>query len=770
MLLFFLVVIAFVVLFTLLLVGSATFTHSTQQLLTQTRTSASVVEDKLNNHAQLLLRAADNLSGNYTIKQYIAAKDDPDSLAVAMRNQQQRIDADMFMVLDQSMHRLTSTSDLAPVPANLNGFLEQGLSWYDGADGVYLMKGVPVKFVERSRRTDAWVFLGYDGKKLINENIAKLTELDVSLLIPDREAPLLSSTLPTALSNAFFNLTLNYTPGLHTATLEDANYIYTSKQVGFAGSDPVYIVLATLEDKAYLSYNSMQLQLVGLLLLAGFVSLLGALMLSRGITGPLNKLAVAANSIRMGKHVTHFPESSTAEVDALSLAINDMQTGIQVREKQINQLAYYDDLTGLPNRNQFITQLEATLKDNPCGTVAVLMLDIDRFKDINDTVGHDTGDLLIQHIAKRLNSINEMTGFLARLGGDEFGFIVTCLPQAELESVVNKVAAVFDHPFNIEGLILEISCSIGASQHPQDGETAQGLMQCADIALYHCKDSHQSFALYSAQLNKHSVQRLNLMSELKSALQAGQLQYYYQPKLDIASNTFTSVECLMRWIHPEHGFISPDDFIPLAEQTGAIRNVTNWGLRTALKQQKAWREKGHNISVAVNISAVDLIDMTLPTLVSNLLSKYNSDAKYLTLEVTESAIMHDPENALRALNALKRMGIKLSIDDFGTGYSSMAQLKDMPVHELKIDKAFVLSLASSNDDKTLVNTIVSLAKNLHLEVVAEGVEDKASLDYLREVGCTRAQGYYMSRPLPAEQFDEWLTTAATPSIVEGAVQ
>ena len=385
------------------------------------------------------------------------------------------------------------------------------------------------------------------------------------------------------------------------------------------------------------------------------------------------------------------------------------------------------------------------------------MLDIDRFKDINDTVGHETGDLLIQQIAKRIAAFDEVPAFLARLGGDEFGMVLKFEGNQNLESLVHRIACIFDQPFSISGLVLDVDCSIGASVFPDDAATSSGLMQCADIALYSCKGTHHHYAIYKPELNKHSVQRLNLMSELKGALQEGQLQLYYQPKLSLQAQKITSVECLIRWIHPEHGFIPPDEFIPLAEQTGAIRHVTHWGLRTALQQQKQWRQQGHNLTVAVNISAIDLIDMALPTFVSNLLSEFGSEPDMLTLEVTESAIMADPESALSALNTLKRMGIKLSIDDFGTGYSSMAQLKGMPVHELKIDKAFVLELAKSQDDKVMVNTMVSLAKNLSLETVAEGVEDEETLDYLREIGCTKAQGFHLSRPLPADQFDEWLT-------------
>ncbi|MBU3023470.1 EAL domain-containing protein [Aestuariibacter sp. A3R04] len=768
--LFFLVLIISVVALTLLLVRSATYSHSTSQLLAQIITSERVIEDKLNNHAELLLRATDNLSGNFTIKQYIAAaNDDRASLDVAMQNQQARISADIYFVLDKEKNVVAASSATLDPPANITPFITPGISWLSLPEGVFLVKGVPVKFVERSRNTDAWVFLGYRADSLINSDIGRLTDLDVNLILPS-ENRMLGSTLPPRLAAAF----LHSTPAekmsaneLHRTTLEGVDYLYTLKPIGRLASDDVELVMLTPQDKAYLSYNSMLGQLIGLLLVAGTISLAGGVFLSKGVTGPLNKLAKAANKIRQGSHVAKFPASSTLEVDALSLALSDMQDGIESREKQIQHLAYFDDLTGLPNRNQFVTYLNKAIANQENNTVMVLMMDIDRFKEINDTVGHETGDVLLKHIAKRIQQQDSLPGLLARLGGDEYGMVITVNNDNDVEPLIGQVVAAFDQPFNIDGLVLDIDCSIGAACFPADATTPQGLMQCADIALYSCKDGHHNFARYSASLNKYSVQRLNLMSELKSALQEGQLQYYYQPKLQIDTLSITSVECLMRWIHPVHGFIPPDEFIPLAEQTGAIRHVTNWGLRTALSRQQQWREQGHNISVAVNISAVDLIDMTLPTLVSDLLSEFNAEPEYLTLEVTESAIMSDPQNALRALNALKRMGIKLSIDDFGTGYSSMAQLKDMPVHELKIDKAFVLALATNNDDKTIVNTMVSLAKNLGLEVVAEGVEDGASLQYLRSVGCTKAQGYFIAKPLPEQAFSDWLRAFTPDCLDEG---
>lgn len=769
MLLFFLFVIAFIVLITLQIVRSATYSHSTAQLQEQSEISASVVKDKIENQADLLLKAADNISKNFTIKKYIAgAADDVQSLSVAMVNQQKRIKADIFLVLDANSNLLVQSGNREFSGIKPESFAQAGISWLALEEQVYLVKSAPVKFVENSRRTaaNAWILLGYSAKKLINQELRRFTDKEIALLAPYENKRILGTTLSDSLSSELVKEEISLDKSLHEIDLANERYIYTSDGLGMLNEQPVYVILVTLQDKAYLSYNSLLLQLIGLLVVAAVLASIAAVLLSRGISGPLNRLVNAANKISQGQYVNALPASSTIEVDELSVAINDMQQGIQQREKQINHLAYFDDLTKLPNRNQFSRHLTEMISHPDNKHVVVLMLDIDRFKDINDTVGHDTGDHLLQLIAKRLSTFEESPAFFARLGGDEFGIVMNVQNEHAVDSAVQCIARIFEQPFNIDGLVLDIDCSIGASVFPKDAISSQGLMQCADIALYSCKGTHFDFALYDKSLNKHSVQRLNLMSELKGALSEGQLQLYYQPKLLIAENRIASVECLIRWIHPEHGFIPPDEFIPLAEQTGAIRHVTNWGLRVALAQQRKWSEMGHDITVAVNISAIDLIDMGLPTLVSNLLSEFKVEPEMLTLEVTESAIMSDPQSALSALNTLKRMGIELSIDDFGTGYSSMAQLKDMPVHELKIDKAFVLNLANNKDDQIMVKTMVSLAQNLSLKTVAEGVEDPQSLAILSDIGCTKAQGFYLSKPLPEVQFNAWLDSFNNDNIKE----
>ncbi len=760
LLLNFLLMIALVLAATLYIVQRATYQHSSTQLLEHAVTSGNMVEDKINNRGNALLEKLNNLSKDFTFKQLIATgSDDQESLLAALQNFQGRNDTDLAWIQDQSGRAIVSNPSVGLDKLNINAanYANQEIQWFQLDGEFYLLKSAPVKFVETSRNINAWLLMGIHSDKLINQDLVSLTNMQVSLMLLGTSNTLVGSTHTGEDATHLAKQTVQTSAALHQFEQELSHWIYYAHQtLGRWQTTPMQLVLGSLEEKAFLSYNSLIVQLIGVLLLAALTALIAAMLASNGITRPITKLVNAAAQIREGSYVSDFPNASTHEVDSLSTAISEMQDGIKQREAEIQQLAYYDSLTGLPNRNQFQQHLQNSISSHQGSSIAVLMMDLDRFKDINDTIGHEAGDQLLREIAKRLQAYAYQGVFIAHTGGDEFAIVIDDVSGQREETLAENFSGLFDRPFQIDQLTLDVDVSIGVALYPKDANSVQGIMQCADIALYSCKDKHFSYALYQESLNKHSVQRLSLMSELRGALAQGQLQLFYQPKLSIAERKISTVECLIRWIHPEHGFIPPDEFIPLAEQTGAIRDVTHWALRIAFQQNQHWRELGYDIGFAVNISAVDLVDMKLPAYVAELMSEFDTDSSILTLEVTESAIMSDPQSAVKALNTLRRMGITLSIDDFGTGYSSMAQLKKMPVDELKIDKAFVLDLAQNEDDQIMVRTLIALAQNLGLNTVAEGVEDKATLHFLQRAGCTKAQGFYLSRPLPADKFNEWL--------------
>lgn len=749
----FLLIILVVLTITVFVVKDGTYDHSIRQALIHSDTSARTVSEKLIDQETVLKRAITGLAGNFNVKELIAdAIEDKESLFSAMQNFQTRFGADVFFVFDGNNRLLSSSLALAPEldPKSIH---DTPIYFTSIDNKSYLLTAAPMKFVKKSRHTDAWIVMGVLTEKVINQSLFDITQVHISLVKMGKPLSIFASTFPLSVQTLLANQPLLQSDSLSEVTLAGKIYFYDFHSI-VEGSD-YQLFLATAEDQAFVSYNTLIGDVIVLLLVSAVLALVSAAVFSKVISDPIHGLVKAADHIRKGEHVSTFPTCSTNEVNSLTNAIRDMQSGIQSREKQINSLAYFDDLTGLPNRNQFNSQLEKAFSSENQSPVMIALLDIDRFKEINDTVGHETGDRLLGLISKRLKNYANAADFYARTGGDEFAIIFDSPDLNRCDYIAQQVMQLFEQPFTIDNLVLDVDVSMGLAYSPEHAATAQALFQCADIALYSCKGKHDSYALYDPKLNKYSLQRLNLMSELKEALHAGQLELHYQPKISIQDNSVTNVESLIRWIHPVHGFIPPDEFIGLAEQTGAIRSLTHWVLGQSLRQVNRWQQDGKNIGVAVNISAVDLVDLRLPGYVSQLLTEYDVDPSLLTLEITESAIMGDPETAIKSLQSLRRMGIFLSIDDFGTGFSSMAQLKKMPVHELKIDKAFVLELADNKDDKVMVTTLVSLANNLGLTTVAEGVENQASLDYLGQIGCTKGQGFHMSRPLPIDKFDAW---------------
>jgi diguanylate cyclase len=421
--------------------------------------------------------------------------------------------------------------------------------------------------------------------------------------------------------------------------------------------------------------------------------------------------------------------------------------------------ALHDPLTGLPNRILLRDRTGQAIRqsDRELVPAALLLLDLDRFKEVNDTLGHHYGDQLLVQVGQRLQAALRKVDTVARLGGDEFAVLLPRIEAAEgAVTVAEKLQAALEEPFLLEGLSLDVEASIGVALYPEHGSDPEELLQRADIAMYVAKDTHAGFVLFDPSLDQHSPRRLALLGELRRAIDHQQLVLHYQPKVDAHTGQMLGVEALVRWQHPERGLIPPNDFIPLAERTGLIGPLTHYVLDAALHQCREWRQAGHELAIAVNVSARSLLDLAFPNQVAGLLARWELPARLLVVEITESTIMTDPTHALEILGQLNAMGVKIAIDDFGTGYSSMAHLKTLPVHELKVDRSFVSHMTSSTSDAVIVHTTVDLGRNLGLRVVAEGVEDPQTLQELDALGCDAIQGYYISRPLPADDLIHWL--------------
>jgi diguanylate cyclase (GGDEF)-like protein len=432
--------------------------------------------------------------------------------------------------------------------------------------------------------------------------------------------------------------------------------------------------------------------------------------------------------------------------------------------EEIEYRALYDDLTGLPNRTHFRDRIaDAIFRDS----AAVLLLDLDRFKEINDALGHETGDLLLREVGARLNSgLSE--GSLARLGGDEFGIL---LPRASVDEALTEAArahAALEKPFALRGLPLEIATSIGVVHFPEHGDDVDTLLQRADVAMYLAKDAHAGTAVYDPEQDANDAERLALAAELRRAIEDEQLVLHFQPKADLRSGAVIGVEALVRWEHPGRGVVPPNEFIPVAERTGLIKPLSRCVLAAAIRQCGAWNDDGRDLHVAVNLTIPDLLDLELPDYIVGLLDDAGVRPDQLELEITESTILADPFRVQQVLARFNEMGVGLAIDDFGTGYSSLAYLRRLPVQTIKIDRSFVMGMCEDESDATIVRSTVDLARNLGLNVVAEGVESQEIWDALRAQGCSLAQGYFISRPVPAEELTGVLEARAIAHCGAGA--
>jgi diguanylate cyclase (GGDEF)-like protein len=427
--------------------------------------------------------------------------------------------------------------------------------------------------------------------------------------------------------------------------------------------------------------------------------------------------------------------------------------------------ATHDSLTGLPNRMLLHERMEQAIQaaGQTGKSVFLVMMDLNGFKEINDTLGHHTGDALLQVVGGRLQQILSEPNLAARIGGDEFALLLPAADVSYCAQIVQKVLNAITQPVSVEAMTLEVDLSLGIARYPNDSKTAEELAQHADVAMYLAKRSGESYMRYDAARDPHSLERLTLMADLRHAAERGELSLHYQPKMDIARQHVIGAEALLRWYHPRLGPIAPDDFIPQAEQSGIIKPLTYWILDSAIQQCAEWNAAGMPITVSVNLSARVTQDIRLPAEVATTLKRHGVNADQLELEITETAIMLDPVHAMEVLTRLDVMGVRLSLDDFGTGYTSLAYLKRLPVDEVKIDKSFVMNMLRDANDAMIVHAIIDLAHNLQRSVAAEGVENRKILEALRALGCDTAQGYYFSKPLPAADFEAWWRSVLGPA-------
>ncbi len=503
---------------------------------------------------------------------------------------------------------------------------------------------------------------------------------------------------------------------------------------------------------------NIQQQWIELFILALFIlslSLLGTYLLAANITTPIKKLVLQVKAMARGHYQQQVECSQSNEVGLLASEFNILQQAVKEREATLKHSLNHEPTTGLPNRNK-LTLVTEQLIANRASRFALFQLNITRTKEVNNTLGYTAGNLVIKEVGERLSTIKQ-AHLLCHLGADQFVLLINQVSELEIEDWVYDINEILAHPMRFQGLSLQISTHIGISLYPQHGNSAGLLLRRADSALNKAKDENNyNFQLYQEGSDVHSIDRLRLLNDLKEAIETGQLSLYYQPKLSLASQRVCSVEALVRWHHPQQGMVQPDSFIHLAEKIGQIDALTFWVLNEAARQYKHWRQQDIQLSIAVNVSATSLVSTGFFEQVLQIFNRYQLPISAISIEVTENAVAANPEEAIRVLQAFKSKGIEISIDDYGTGYSSMAQLKDLPVTELKIDKAFIQHLTTNEADKIIVRSTIELAHNMGLSVVAEGVEDEATLTWLMAKQCEKVQGYYISHPLQQAELVQWL--------------
>jgi diguanylate cyclase (GGDEF)-like protein len=747
---------------TLLLMSAANERIAKSQIAQELVVGERVFRRLLEQNSQQLAQAASVLAADFAFREAIATRDEG-TIASVLGNHGRRINANVVMLADldkkllaNSLHDTAKQSPF-PFPELIESAQQQGR-----ASDTVLMDGRPYQLVVVPVLAPipiAWVAMGFVIDDAVALDLQALSGLQVSFLSRSGRGnwTVHASTLPAA-SRGELADSLGAERATVTLLLAGEDYETRRSILHERGDIQIAAVLQRPLKESLAPFNRLRDTLIALALASIALSVLGSVLIARGIAGPINRLAGVARKVRDGDYSQKAETGRSDEIGDFADSFNHMLEGIFERESKILRLAYEDTLTGLPNRAMFIHRLDQAIQGSrQSGEPAVvLMMDLNRFKPINDSLGHPVGDQVLQEVARRLQELLRTSETVARFGGDEFAILLPVGGMHRAKTVVNLIDQALATPIVTQGQPIDLSASIGIAVFPgYAGDTAT-LIRHADIAMYVAKRNNTSFTAYEPEFEQGKASQLSLLGELRSAVEQDQLTLYYQPKVDLHSGASDSVEALVRWVHPQRGFVSPIDFIPFAEQTGYIKAVTRWVLERALKQCGEWHLHGLDVKISINMSARDLMNPDLPAMVAELAARHKIPMQLVCLEITESAVMEDPARAQETLERLHKLELRLSIDDFGTGHSSLAYIRKLPVQEMKIDRSFVRNMVADKDDAVIVRSTIELGHNMGLKVVAEGVEDHAALMLLTKLGCDEAQGYFIAKPMPPEEYEAWL--------------
>jgi diguanylate cyclase (GGDEF)-like protein len=724
-------------------VSAANRGNAEREVQRQLDVGASVFSRLLESNRRQLTQAAQAVAADYGFREAVATRD-TDTLVSVLENSGQRIGADM-VVLTSLNGDVIAASGLhvkAGTPFPLAPVQGKGKSMTDdSAASVMLDNGRIYELVTVSVRSPlpvAWIAMGFELDEKGARELADITGLAVTLSV---------------------NSSGHWTDVVSTIPAGGArpsDVVTRRIEMSKWGNAEVVAILSRSLADARAPFERLTKVLFLIAAVSLVASALAAFWLARNITKPLQDLTKAVDQMRTGTYDATLSVQRRDELGVLAEGLQLMQAAVQSRDQSIRRLAYEDSLTGLMNRTAFGAALARALTEAGGAPIAVAVINLDRFRRINEHLGYSVGDAVLSKMAARLAAVPSVDSAVARLAADQFAAFTQLRSAASLQAWGTSLVVALSEPVFVEAQPIDITATLGLAVSAEGINSADELMRCADLALEHARREKRALAVYEEALKPAARDQLSLLGELRHAVEHEELRLFFQPKVELRTGRVTGAEVLLRWQHPTRGLLGPADFIPFAEQTGFIRRLTRWTLDHAIAQGALWQRAGKALGLAVNISVDDIGDVRLDSRVASMLTRHQLPPALLTLELTESGFIEDATRALRVLDAVAALGVSLSIDDFGTGYSSLSHLARMPVHEVKIDRSFVQGLESDPEFAPVVRSAIDMGHGLGLKVVAEGIETEAAAVRLRDFGCDIAQGYLYAKPMPLAAFEAWL--------------
>lgn len=737
----------------LVAVSLATNSQSERTIARELEVSERVLEELLDVRGNQLLQAAQVLSDDFGFREAVSSGDEQ-TIISALVNHGERIGTDLMVLQTPAGEEIAAThalNSLPPLEALVQVSNASGLLRIDAR--IYQLVTVPVKAPDLI----AWATFGFAIDDDLAQLLQQLTEADITFMDFNQRAIFassLSAEQQTRLRASELTLA-GFERWLAAEHLAARQVSLQQHRLGYVTSaNELSIIVSTDRDAATAEFRLLRQQFVGI----GAAMLLMALVLAgitaRKINQPLARLSAAAMRLQRGDYQQPVALKRHDEFGQLGDTFDAMQAAVAERESHIRYQVEHDLLTDLPNRLSFQQRLNTLLEQQQPGQL--LLLNLLRFRELNDRFGQRIGDQILQLVAGRLRRVVSHDWWLARLAGDEFVLIGEQKSVRAVQLLLTEIHTAMEQPLVLDGSHYLCEFRAGYLEFPSAGSDVDTLVRRTQICTAIAKRDKLAAVHYQEGMDEDHMRRLQILQKLPEAVRARKLQLHYQPKISCMNGAVIGAEALIRWRDEELGVVRPDEFIPLAEQSGEINRITRWVIESALDQLQLWHEQGQAVMMAINLSALDLQWHELPNFIALQVRERGLAPAMITVEVTESAVMIDPEQAIAVLSAIRQQGLRISIDDYGTGYASLGQLKRLPVDELKLDRSFIEHLPTSSADQTIVRSTLALAHDMGLTTVAEGVEDEAAWRVLQQLGCDTLQGFYFSRPLAASEFDKWV--------------